>query len=347
MRARDRSAIILIVLAVVMFVAYCGVNDYISSPKTWHSQTERDFNGELVLWRPPQGEGAAFLQSIFKGGAGTPAVLAMFGGQRYMIANIMWTYSDLLFHDGKPFQMAEALESTVTLNPAFTEAWSVYGWHLAWNLNTYTNDFAMKAQYLKFGEEVYKRAIAANPYKPRPYFDLGWLYLTRKGDYDSAMKTFEIVVNGTDKRTNKPLFEPMTGKERADKIKRGITFDPLELERKWDPGTIGHRLAYVYKKQGVWHKDWSYIQKAVAMYERCLELDPENKTTRENMERLQKNLYNEDWMAEQYADEMRYRTNFGMSGPDEPSPMEAYGTDKTHGKKDEEHGHSPDDGHDH
>jgi tetratricopeptide (TPR) repeat protein len=211
------------------------------------------------------------------------------------------------------------------LNPSFTQAWSVYGWHLAWNLNTYATDYILKGKFLLDGEHVYQRAVVANPRKPRPYFDLAWLYLQRIGDYQKAMGPLETVMYGKNAK-GEPLFTPLTVEEK--KPKKGIDFDPMEQDRKWDPYTIGHRLAFVYKKHGVLTHDWSYIEKAAKVYQSCLQYDPKDDIAEKNMATLQKNMHNEAWMKKEYNDEMKVRKNFQMdtyAPTTGQSPMSAYG----------------------
>jgi len=309
MRMRDRSAIVLIIVAIALFAINWPINNYISNSQTWHSRQQKKKNAsgqyELISWRPPRNEGETFFNSIFRGGGGTPAILAMFGGQRYMIANIMWNYADILFHQSgdnkeKLYEMSSALEATVTLNPSFTEAWSVHGWHLAWNLNADTPNRILKTKYLKDGENVYIRAIMANPDKPRPYFDLAWLYLSRTFQYDKAMFYLEKMIND---------FEPLKPEDKKTKIE----FNPLDFDKKWDPRVVGNRLAYVYKKQGIAERNWDYIQRAIDMYRKCKEVDPTDDAAQQNMETLQKNLHNEAWMDEEVKKEEHMREIYGVS----------------------------------
>jgi tetratricopeptide (TPR) repeat protein len=301
MRVRDRSAVLLVILAIALFAINWPINDYISNSETWHSHKVKNQYEEFVSWRPPRDEGQTFFNSIFRGGGGTPAILAMFGGQRYMIANIMWNYSDILFHQSgdnkqKLYDMSKALEATVTLNPAFTEAWSVHGWHLAWNLNAETTNQILKEKFLKDGENVYIRSIAANPNKPRPYFDLAWLYLSRTFEYQKAMVYLEYMVKN---------FEPVKpGKKSVD-------WNPLEADRQWDPKVVGHRLAYVYKKQGIAERNWEYIQRSIDVYQRCLEVEPTDEAAQQNIDRLKENFRNEAWMDEEYQQEEKIRQNYG------------------------------------
>jgi hypothetical protein len=307
---RNRSALKLGLLVAVLFLIRWPIDTYMCSPATWHSQTLRDKKGNLQSWRQPGSEnsdGDSFFSVVFTGGGGTPAIFAMLGGQRYLVANILWAYSDVLFHQGKPYDMVRPLEAAVTLNPSFTEAWSVYGWHLAWNLHTYTNDLAKKAYFLKAGEVVFKRAVEANPEKPKPYFDLAWLYLQRTGAYEKACAPLEAVVYGRDE-AGKPLFKAITPDER----KREKDLDQIR-ERKWDPQVMGNRLGYVYKKLGIVTGDREYFTKSIAAYEYAFKLAPYNEAAKRNADDLRKHMHDDKWLASEKAKEAHHRTQYGMS----------------------------------
>ncbi|MHB9023867.1 MAG: tetratricopeptide repeat protein [Armatimonadota bacterium] len=302
MHARHRAAIIAGILALGAFILRWPLENHICNPDTWGYTNEK---GAWVSFRPPRSEGENFFNVVFRGGSGTPAIFAMLGGQRYVVANIIWNYADVLFHKGKPFKMPDAFESVVTLNPSFTEAWSVYGWHLAWNLYAYVeNDDALRAKWLEKGEQVYQRAIVSNPKKPRPYFDLAWLLMQRKGDYEGAIKPLETVVYG------QAEFKPITSKELKNKKS-----DPdIILERRWLPNVYANRLGYSYKKLALIRNDMGLMKKAIETYKLGYKLDPEaNTVALTNARDLEQNLNNPQWWKEQLEQEQQNRERFGMS----------------------------------
>jgi tetratricopeptide (TPR) repeat protein len=318
MEARRRSTILLTILAIACFVIRWPLDNMICDPARWK-------------YRPPAEEGETLTQAIFKGGGGTPAIFAMLGGQRYLVGNILWTYSDVLFHEQKPLEMLQPLEATVTLSPTFLEAWSVYGWHLAWNLNTYTHDVVMKEKFRRDGENIYLRAVATNPDRTRPYFDLAWLYIQRMGDYEKARKYLEaVVVTGVDTKkadgtTEHISFKPFSAKEAED-WSAGNTVMSEALERKWVPSVFANRLAYVYKKLGIVHNDPRYFEKAIETYEQYVLPNMPNKTPvdianvkniKHNISELRKNMHNAVWIKKQQDDEAKFRERYGMAKPSE------------------------------
>lgn len=321
MEARRRSTIILCIIAVLAFLAHWPLDEYLCNPKTWP-------------YRPPVEEGRTMADTIFVGGGGTPAIFAMLGGQRYLVGNILWQYSDVLFHDGKTFEMVKPLEATVTLNPSFLEAWSVYGWHLAWNLNSYVQDAVLKEKWRSAGEDIYMRAVQANKDRTRPYFDLAWLYIQRMSSYEKAIPYLEAVVYNTGqvpiKGWSKPLevpknFQPYTAAEKKRFMSgEGITEG---MERKWIPEIYGHRLAYAYKKVGIIKGDKAYLQKAIDTYAKCLEIVPTDDAARNNMQELQAHLDDAAWLANERTEEDKHRKTYGMGGLESPTTA-YYGEDR-------------------
>jgi tetratricopeptide (TPR) repeat protein len=300
MQARHRSAIILLIVALALFIVRWPLDDNVCNPKTWP-------------WRPSPSEGTNFFSSVFRGGGGTPAIFAMLGGQRYVIANIMWNYTDVLFHQGKLFEMIDPYESTVTLDPTFTDAWSTYGWHLAWNINSAVVDPVQKAKWLEAGKNVYIRAIRANPKKPNARFDLAWLYQQREGNYRKALNVLEPVVYP---RAGYTAFQPTPA--TTTQTTSGSSLYGTD-ENTWDPERIGHDLAALYQKVAIYTGDPTYLQKSIDTYEKCWKLNPQKEQRTPGIIRdLETHEHNNAWvdrawLVKQQEVEGRLRFNFGMA----------------------------------
>jgi tetratricopeptide (TPR) repeat protein len=309
MQARHRSAIILASLALALFIVRWPLDDYIC---TWK-------------WRAPRGEGTSFFSAVFNGGGGTPAVFAMLGGQRYMVANIMWNYADVLFHHGKLYEMVNTYDSTVTLNPAFTEAWSIYGWHLAWNIYGAVDDPVQKKKWMEAGTDVYVRAVQANPTKPSHRFDLAWLYMQREGNYRKALAILEPVVYPP-KGGIQFQAKAFADYEKEEQLDGGA--DPsgnrqwVIDETKWDSRYVGHGLGIIYQKLGILTGDWTYFKKAIKTYDKCARLRPSDTGAKEVAARLRSNLYDKAWLREQQTVEAKIRKNQGLTKLPMGSPIE-------------------------
>ncbi|HEY3379302.1 MAG TPA: hypothetical protein VGL77_17630 [Armatimonadota bacterium] len=324
MHARHRSAIILGVMALALFVVRWPLDNNMCNPKSWGESVQTKHRTVWKSWRPAPTEGTGVFTAIFRGGGGTPAIFAMLGGQRYLVANIMWDYSDTLFHQGKLYDMVYPMESTVTLNPSLTDAWSTYGWHLAWNIYSFTDDPIEKKRWQDAGRNVYIRAITANPKKPPHRFDLAWLYMQREGNYRKALNVLLPVVESD-------RFKPLTPAVKSDPT----NLDAIQ-DRLWDPQRVGHALAIVYTKLGIFTGDWSYFEKALAVYQKCLQIDPAEKNTRGIISRLRSHLHDQQWLAEQQQTEAKVRANFGQTPIQFGAKMETLFPDGDTGLPDEE-----------
>lgn len=293
MHARHRSALLLGIFAFILLIARWPMNEYISDYHTWK-------------WRPSPSEGTNFFSSVFRGGGGTPAIFAMLGGQRYMVSNIMWNYSEYLFHENKLYEMVPVFDAVVTLDPTFTEAWSTYGWHCAWNIYSYTDDPIQKENWMQTGRDVYIRAIMANPYKPTHRFDLAWLYVQREGNYLKVVNVMEPVVYP---QPGFYQFRPQTDNvshSDPDFINGRLWGDPKS------PNNAGHLLAQNYQNLGVVTGERVYFEKAIKTYDYCHQLWPKDVIAFENAKRLRANLGNKNWLAELQANNKLVRANFGL-----------------------------------
>lgn len=304
MHARHRSAILIGLCVLALFIVRWPINNYISDSKTWP-------------WRPSPTEGTNFFSSVFRGGGGTPAVFAMLGGQRYMISKMMWDYSEVLFHQGKLYEMIYPMDAAVTLNPSFTEVWSTYGWHLAWNIYTSTDDPVEKKKWMDAGINVYVRAIKANPKKPSHRFDLAWLYMQREGNYRKALELLQPVVE--------------SGEFKPEPAHVSATDQYAINEWYWNPQQIGHGLGITYMKLGTFTGDWRYFQKALETYQYCLRIKPDDKTAPAVIKRLKENMHNEEWLKEQQQIEAQVRGTFGFSDIPFGKTMEEIFPDTTTG----------------
>ena len=118
-------------------------------------------------------------------------VLSGFSG---IAADLLWIRADEYWHEGE-WHRAFPLYRTVTwLQPNFIVAWSMGGWHLAYNMYAYTKDPEMKKYFLESGINFLKEGILANPNEYQLYFELGWTYFHKAEDYDSAIRYFRRAV---------------------------------------------------------------------------------------------------------------------------------------------------------
>lgn len=123
--------------------------------------------------------------------SGTPAYIAMLGGMRGVVASLIWQKCDQLWHKGEYWAMVPLYNTITQLDPHWILIWETYGWHCAWNLNTYAINIDDKDRWMKYGIEVYRRGIAQNPTSWELYKEMAWLYTDRLREWDKALPWWE------------------------------------------------------------------------------------------------------------------------------------------------------------
>jgi len=126
------------------------------------------------------------LQSIASIRGPTPVLIAALGGFRTVAADLLWLKVDQLWDGGAWYLLPSVMESVVQLDPHFLLGWEVYGWHLAYNLNTESVLEVDKRSWLDQGLQVLERAVTLNPDSWQMAFELGWTCFDRAHDMPRA-----------------------------------------------------------------------------------------------------------------------------------------------------------------
>ena len=127
---------------------------------------------------------------------GTVAIMAMLGGFRPVVVNLLWLKSDSYWHAGATgwWRISGVLQTICEMDPHFIEAWSTWGWHCAWNIAAGAAD-QDKPKWVQTGINIYKRGISFNPDKYDLYKDLAWLYHDRLKDPGSAIPWWQKTID--------------------------------------------------------------------------------------------------------------------------------------------------------
>jgi len=137
------------------------------------------------------------LVSVREGG--TVALMAMMGGFRPLVGNLLWLKADQYWHAGATgwWRMVPVLQAVCEMNPHYTDAWSTFGWHCAWNI--YADAAPQdRPKWLQTGIEIYKRGISFNRDRYDLYKDLAWLYHDKMRDYELAAEAWKEVLKHPD-----------------------------------------------------------------------------------------------------------------------------------------------------
>jgi hypothetical protein len=127
-----------------------------------------------------------------------------FFGFRKVVASFIWVQVDRYWHSGMLYRMVPLMNTVVTLDPNFIDAYLVGAWHLAYNATAGMPDTPMhlrewseeyqacigrKERYLHMAIAYLRDGIRKNPRNYKLYFDLGFaIYKEKMKDYENAVK---------------------------------------------------------------------------------------------------------------------------------------------------------------
>lgn len=116
-------------------------------------------------------------------------VLAGFKG---IAANILWGRIDEYSSRGQMYKMLPIFEMVTYLQPHFVLAWSIGGWHMAFNIYHEAKTEKEKQRWLNAGLNYLKRGISYNPQDYTLYFDVGWTHWMKSKNYKECIKYFKM-----------------------------------------------------------------------------------------------------------------------------------------------------------
>lgn len=134
-----------------------------------HWRAEKDISSNLVI------EPGSFINMF------------MISGFEGLAVDLLWLRMDEEWHKGRWYEMLPIVTAITYIQPNFLQAWELGGWHLAYNMSSYTKDARQAEQFIDEGIKFLKRGIAKNRNEWELYFNLGWIYYNKLKDYDRAV----------------------------------------------------------------------------------------------------------------------------------------------------------------
>ena len=128
------------------------------------------------------------------------AATALFAGFRGFAADLLWLKADTYWHHGQWQRVLPLYQLIVLLQPRFTLVWSVGAWHMAYNLSDRAKrnpDFSpaqrdeQAGRWVQEGIRFLQTGLKANADKSDLYFDLGWTYFDKVGNFPKAVLYLE------------------------------------------------------------------------------------------------------------------------------------------------------------
>jgi len=196
-------------------------------------------------------------------------VAGLVGGLGGLAADILWMKSDEYWHSGRADRMIPVLRTVTILDPHFIDAWRIAGWHWAYNLYVETDDPALKEMCLQNGIRFLKEGIQWNPDKFDLYFELGWTYYDKMGDYINSVRYFEQARVKSNAPRNPDYILRMIGHahERYPKIDKALeAYHRLLVQEPGDPIATGATITINQRYVRAWelYRQGRYAEAAEA-----------------------------------------------------------------------------------
>lgn len=110
-------------------------------------------------------------------------VLAGLGGFRGLIAEILWFRAARLQAEGRFLELIQLSEWITMLDPRAADAWVYNAWNLSYNVSIMMQRPEDRTRWVKSGISLLRdQGLPYNPYEPRLYRELAWLYQNKIGD---------------------------------------------------------------------------------------------------------------------------------------------------------------------
>ena len=106
---------------------------------------------------------------------------------RALIADLLWIRVDDYHHHGQHYKILPLLTTVTSLQPKFIVAWTIGGWHMAFNIYHEAKTPEEKEKWLKEGIDFLKKGIIKNPDVYYIYFETAWIYFFKVHDYANAI----------------------------------------------------------------------------------------------------------------------------------------------------------------
>jgi hypothetical protein len=108
-------------------------------------------------------------------------------GFRKLVADMLWLKVDEFWHYGLASRMLPMMETVVTLDPHFIEAYSLGAWHLAYNITVTVHSAEEKLKYMDQGVGLLEKGIKNNPRSAKLYSELGFtMYFMKYKDWEKS-----------------------------------------------------------------------------------------------------------------------------------------------------------------
>jgi tetratricopeptide (TPR) repeat protein len=181
-------------------------------------------------------------------------------GMRNLMADLMLIEVHEMWEQRRWYRIPEYLEAVTMLQPEWLEGWEMGSWHMAYNVTWHISDAPFLSpqkkqeeisQWLDRAFRMIKSGIILNSDTYELYFQTGWMYYHRLGDYDNAIKYFRQAQRLPD---------------HIDNVERFIAYS---YRKKGEPGKAMDILKALRADESYHHNDPVLINILDQNIERC------------------------------------------------------------------------------
>ena len=169
------------------------------------------------------------------------------GGFRGLIANALWIRASEMQEADRYFEMVQLSDWITTLEPHYTQVWTMQAWNMAYNISVKCKDHEDRWRWVQRGIQLLHKGLDLNPGDVEIYKELSWIIRHKIGqNLDDAHMTYKLhwaqmfqdVLGG---RPDFPaLLNPQTPeqRQRVQKLRDEFHMDPAfvqEIDQKFGP----------------------------------------------------------------------------------------------------------------
>jgi hypothetical protein len=126
-----------------------------------------------------------------------PPILAFttvaLGGFRGLISNFLWMRASELQEEERYFEMVQLSDWITTLEPHFTDVWTIQAWNMAYNISVKCKDFEERWKWVQRGLALLHKGLKENPGEVNMYRELSWFFRHKIGqNLDDAHKLYKL-----------------------------------------------------------------------------------------------------------------------------------------------------------
>ena len=142
--------------------------------------------------------------------------LAMIGGFRGVVADVLWNDSIELQKQQEWDKLKEKVDFITKLQPHFLSVWTFQGWNLAYNVAVEWDDPADKYTWIKNGITFLRQGVEKNRRSPDLIWDTAWTYYHKIGFSDEAIILRRLYYDDRDLDGQNFKVDPITQEPRDD-----------------------------------------------------------------------------------------------------------------------------------